>query len=157
MDHEAINEAMERALQQPPTVLSGKGDGEHSRNRFGDDGWGRIRGADSTARPFKTKGSWEFARQTLGCNSPVDILRPLVVMAAEKVTAHMPAEEDKKLASHNAALINSTGIKRRTTERTDMTRLPFQTQKKARRDEQEFEGGRGESKRASIMTGMPPT
>ena len=37
-----------------------------------DDGWGRIRGEDSSARPFKTKGSWEFARRMLSCNTPVD-------------------------------------------------------------------------------------
>ena len=79
------------------------------------------------AHPFKVKGSWEFARRTLRCNNPVDPLRPLAVMAAEKVAAHMPAEEDKKLAPHHVALIKSTGVKRRTTEGTDMTGLPYQT------------------------------
>ena len=62
-------------------------------------------------------------------------------MAAGKVAAHMPAEEDKKLGTHHAALMNSTGIKRRTTEGTGMTGLPYQIQKKTRRDEQEIEGG----------------
>ena len=78
-------------------------------------------------------------------------------MEAEKVAAHMPAEEDKKLASHHVALINSTGIKKRTTERTDMTRPPYQTQKKAGRDGQEIEGEQGASQHASITAGLPPT
>ena len=30
-----------------------------------DDGWGCIHGADSSAHPFKTEGSWEFAQRTL--------------------------------------------------------------------------------------------
>ena len=33
-----------------------------------DDGWGRKRGEDLTARPFKTKGSWNLARRILSCN-----------------------------------------------------------------------------------------
>ena len=32
-----------------------------------DNGWGQIRGADSLAGPFKTKGLWDFARGTLSC------------------------------------------------------------------------------------------
>ena len=143
MENEAINEAMERALQRPPTALLGRGDGEYSRNRTVDDGWGRIRGACSTARLHRTKGSWEFARRTLGCNNPVDPLQSLAVMAAEKVAEHMPVEEDVKLAPHHAAPINSTVIKRKAMEGTDMTMLPSQTQEKARRDEQEIEGGAG--------------
>ena len=58
------------------------------------------------------------------------------------MAAHMPVEEDKKLAPHHVALINSTGIKRGTTEGTDMKGLlPDQTQKKARMEEHESEGG----------------
>ena len=78
MDNENTNKAtrgiMERALQRPANTSQGGNEEEV------DDGWGRLRGENSTARPFKTKGSWEFARQTLSCNNPVDPLRPLVVM-----------------------------------------------------------------------------
>ena len=61
MDNKAINEAMERALQRPPTAPLGRGDREYSRKITVNNGWGRIRGADNTARSFKTKGPWEFA------------------------------------------------------------------------------------------------
>ena len=78
-------------------------------------------------------------------------------MEAEKVAAHMPAEEDEKLAPHHAAIINSTGIKRRAMEGTDKMILSSQRHKKARRDEQEIEGEWGASNHASIKTGMLPT
>ena len=45
------------------------------------------------ALPSKTKGSWEFAQQTLSCNNAVDPLCPLAVMAAEKVAAHILADK----------------------------------------------------------------
>jgi len=48
-----------------------------------DDGWGRKRGEDSSARPFKTKGSWEFARRTLSCNTPVDSIQQEPVQPAQ--------------------------------------------------------------------------
>ena len=75
------------------------------------------------------KGSWEFARQrTLGYNNPVDPLQSLAVMAAKKVAEHMPTEEDGKLAPHHVALINNTGMKRRTLGGTDRTKSSFQTE-----------------------------
>ena len=93
------------------------------------------------ALSLKTKRLWEFARQKLSCNNIVDPLRPLVVMAAEKVAAHILADKDTKLAPHHAALIISTGIKRRKMEGTNTTRPTYQPQKKVRRDEQKIEGG----------------
>ena len=33
-------------------------------------GWGRKRGADSSRRPFKTKGSWKFVWGTLSSDTP---------------------------------------------------------------------------------------
>ena len=50
---------MERALQQLANASQG---GNEEEVEDVDDGWGRLRGEDSTARPFKKKGSWEFAR-----------------------------------------------------------------------------------------------
>ena len=87
----------------------------------------------------------------------MDPLRSLTVMAAENMAEHMPVEEDVKLAPHHVALINNMGIKRRATEWTDKTNISSQTQKKARRDEQEIEGEWGASNHASIKTGMLPT
>ena len=72
MDNETTKEAtkvtMERVLQRSANALLGGNEEEV------DDVWGRIHGEDSTARPFKTKGSWEFARRTLSYNNPVDPL-----------------------------------------------------------------------------------
>ena len=63
-------------------------------------------------------------------------VRPLAVLAAEKVVEHMLEDKGKKLAPHHVALINSTGIKRGKTEGKDETRSTIlRTQKKARRDE----------------------
>ena len=119
MDNKNTNKAtkgiMEWAAQRPANA-SQVGTEEKS-----DDGWGRIRGEDSTACPFKTKGSWEFARRTLSCSNPVDPLRPLVEMAAEKVAEYLPTEEDRKFAPDDIALINKTGIKRRHTKGLDIT------------------------------------
>ena len=76
------------------------------------------------------KGSWEFARQTLSCSNPVDPLRPLVEMAAEKMTEYLPPEEDGKLAPDYVVLINKIGIKRRNTKGLDVPNPSGQTQKK---------------------------
>ena len=81
----------------------------------------------------------------------------MAVMAAEKEAEHMLAEEDAKLAPYHVALINNTGIKRRATEGTDKTSLPSQTQKKARRDEQNNEGGWGARHQVRIKAGTLPT
>ena len=136
MDNKNINEAtkgiMERALQQPANASQG------GKEEKVDDGWGRLCGEDSTDRPFKMKGLWEVARQTLSCNNPVDPLQPLVVMAAEKVAEHMPTEEDMKLAPDYVALINNTGIKRQNKKGMDTTNFSCQAQKKMRRDEQKI-------------------
>ena len=48
-------------------------------------------------------------------------------MAAEKVVTYMPADKDKKLAPHHAALINSMGIKQRTMEGKDAMRPTIST------------------------------
>ena len=91
-----------------------------------DDGWGRIRGEDSTARPFKTKGSWEFARRTLSCRTPVDSVeamvvpvRPLAEMAAGVVAEYYSEEETRKLAPDFVELIQKTGIKRSASKRSE--------------------------------------
>ena len=34
-------------------------------------GWGRVRGGNSANQPYKTRGSWKFARHILGFNIPV--------------------------------------------------------------------------------------
>jgi len=122
---------MERAAEIPEGVIQNESE---ARN---DDGWGRIRGEDSTARPFKTKGSWEFARRTLSCNTPVDSvypfvdpLRPLAEMAAEKVAEHYSDKEIGKLAPDFVTLIKKTGIKRSQSKGSDMA------QKKTRWEEQ---------------------
>ena len=49
-------------------------------------------------------------------------VRPLAVLAAEKVTAYMLADEDKKLAPHHVVLINITWIKQRTAGRGEFLR-----------------------------------
>ena len=140
MDNETTNEAtkvtMERALQLSANASLGGNEEENSSNGTVDNGWGRIRGKDSTARPFKTKGLWEFVRRTLSYNNPVDPLRPLVVMTAENVAEHKPAEEDGKLAPHHVPLMNDIGIKRRTTRGVETTIPSSQAQKKTRREEQ---------------------
>ena len=69
-----------------------------------DDGWGRLRGTTSAARPFKTKGSWAYARITPSCNNPlVDPprmeVRSLVVLVAKQVAANMPEKDTLKHAS----------------------------------------------------------
>ena len=109
------------------------------------------------ARIARFVRSGQKDRGSLSCNNPVDPLHPLAVMASGKMAAHMPAGEDKKLAPHHAALITNTGIKRRPTEEMDMTRLPYQSQKKVRRDEQEIEGERETSQNTSITAGLPTT
>ena len=43
----------------------------------------------------------------------------MALRAAEKVAAHMSEDEDKKLASHHAMLINSTGVKRGKDKKTE--------------------------------------
>ena len=158
MAHEANKYTMERPPLQPPTEIPDRSEGGHSQKEPKDERWGYIRGVESMAQLFKTKGSWEFAWQTLSCNNPVDPLCPLSVLAAEKVVAYIPAEEDKKLAPHHAKLINSMGIKQRTTEGKDATRPTiYQPQKKAMRDKQDTEGGRGASQHAIIISGLPIT
>ena len=74
-----------------------------------DDGWGRKRGEDSTARPIKTKGSWNSARRILSCNIPIADEQPpgvetLAVLAAQcavkndsDVTENLISEEVEKL------------------------------------------------------------
>ena len=119
---------MERAMQRPAKASQG------GTEEKVDDGWGRIWGEDSTARPFKTKGSWEFVMLTLSYNKPVDPLRPLIEMAAEKVAEYMPTEEDRKLAPDYVALINNTGIKRWYTKGLDITNSSGQAQKKRGRE-----------------------
>ena len=126
---------MERAAQLPARVSQDETEEKE------DDGWGRKRDDPSTARPFKTKGSWAYARRTLSCNTPVDFgyppvdpLRPLVEMAAEKVAEHFPKEEISKLAPDYVTLIKKTGIKRRQTEGLDMKNSPGLEQKKRRRE-----------------------
>ena len=128
MDNKNTNEAtkgiMERVVQRPAKAPQGRTEEKV------DDGWERIRGEDNMARPFKTKGSWEFTRQTLSCSNPVDPLRPLVEMAAEKMTEYLPPEEDGKLAPDYVVLINKIGIKRRNTKGLDVPNPSGQTQKK---------------------------
>ena len=65
---------------------------------------------------------------------PVDPLRPLVEMAAEKVAEYLPNEEISKLAPDYVALIKKTGIKRRQTEGLDMKNSSGLEQKKMRRE-----------------------
>ena len=79
----ALNEVVDEEVQRPPAVEVGRNDMEAT-----DGGWGRIRGETGAARPVRTKGSWEFARQNMIAQDP---LRPLAVQAAEVVAAHMPA------------------------------------------------------------------
>ena len=112
---------MERAAEIPEGVIQNESE---ARN---DDRWGRKRGEDSTTRPFKTKGSWEFARRTLSCNTPtdwvkafVDPLRPLAEMAAGKVAKYYPEEETSKLAPDFVALIEKTGIKGSPSKKSEM-------------------------------------
>ena len=93
---------------------------------------GTNSGETGTARPFKTKGSWEFARRNLRGQ---DSLQPLAVQAAEIVAAHMPVEEYEKLAPHHAAIIRSTGIKRGTREGKDKYDHSEYKQKEARMEE----------------------
>ena len=129
--NKATKVTMERALQRSANASLGGNEEEI------DDVWGRICGEDSMARTFKTEGLWEFARLTLRYNNPVDPLQPLAVMAAEKVAEHMPTAEDGKLAPHHVALINNTGIKRRTTgDRWDKFFISIIKEKK--REEQEI-------------------
>ena len=96
------------------------------------------------------KGSWVFAMRTLSCNTPVDYgyppvdpLRPLDEMAAEKVAEYLPKEEISKLAPDYVALINKTGIKRRQTKGLNMKNSPGLAQKKRRRegDKTKFKAG----------------
>ena len=121
---------MERAAEIPEGVMQ-----DEPEARI-DDGWGRERGENSMA-PFKTKGSWEFVRRTLSCNTPVDLvyplvdpLRPLAKMAAEKVVEHYSDEEISKLAPDFVTLIKKTGVKRSQPKGLDLE------QKKMRWDEQ---------------------
>jgi hypothetical protein len=74
---------------------------------------------------------------------PVDPLRPLVDMAAEKVAESLPKEEISKLAPDYVALINKTGIKRRQTKGLNMKNSPGLAQKKRRRegDKTKFKAG----------------
>ena len=81
-----------------------------------DEGWGCLRGSGSSTRPFKTKGSWAYARRALSCNVPsVDPprteVRSLAVLAAEQVAAHMSEEDVLKLAPLHVNLICSTRMK----------------------------------------------
>ena len=112
---------MERAAEIPEGVMQ-----DEPEARI-DDEWGRKRGEDSTARPFKTKGLWEFARRTLSCNTPVDSvyplvdpLQPLAEMAAEKVAEHYSDEEISKLAPDFVTLIKKTGVKRSQSKGSDL-------------------------------------
>jgi len=63
---------MERAAQLPARAS------QNETEEKEDDGWGLRRDDPSTARPFKTKGSWAYARRTLSCNTPVDFGYPPV-------------------------------------------------------------------------------
>ena len=148
---------MERAAEIPEGVIH-----DEPEARI-DEGWGRIRGEDSTARPFKTKGSWEFARRTLSCNTPVDSveslvdpLRPLAEMTAEKMAEYYSDEEISKLAPDFVALIKKTGIKRSQSKGSE------KAQKRTRWDEQKTkcaEAGQfttgGEGDEEEIMNKKP--
>ena len=89
-------------------------------------------------------------------------MRPLAVQAAEIVAAHMPVEEDEKLAPHHAAIIRSTGIKRGTKEWKDKYDHSNYKQKKARMEETAFKfaqagqlpmEGQGEKEGSGILQG----
>ena len=132
--NEITSGIMERAAQIPARALQDKTEEKE------DDGWGRKRDGPSLA-PFKTKGSWAYMRRTLSCNTPVDFgyppvdpLRPLVEMAAEKVAEYFPKEEISKLALDYVTLIKMTGIKRRQTEELVMKNTPGLEQKKGKRE-----------------------
>ena len=55
---------------------------------------------------------------------PVDPLRPLVEMAAEKVAEYFPNEEISKLAPDFVTLIKKTGVKRSQPEGSEMKNPP---------------------------------
>jgi hypothetical protein len=121
---------MERAAAIPDGVIQNESEAGN------DDGWGRKRGEDSTTRPFKTKGSWAYARRTLSCNTPVDLveafvdpLRPLAEMVAGKVAEYYSEEETRKLAPDFVELIKKTGIKRSSSKKSE------RAQKKMRWDD----------------------
>ena len=105
-----------------------------------DEGWGRLRGNNSSYGPFRTKGSWAYVRRTLSCNVPsVDPprteVRSLAVLAAEQVAAHMSEEDVLKLAPLHVYLIRSTGIKRKQDKgKGERVPTPTQTQKKAKKN-----------------------
>ena len=67
-----------RKLPNPHIKPSDAGEWGRDWSAPVDDGWGRIRGADSSACLFKTKGSWEFAQKILSCNVHVDCL-PIIL------------------------------------------------------------------------------
>ena len=83
-----------------------------------DDGWDRICGANSLARTFKTKGSWEFARGTLSYSThPPDprsgSIPPLVALVAKQMAAHLTEEEVMKFAPLHVHLIQKMGTNKR--------------------------------------------
>ena len=82
-----------------------------------DGGWGRIRSNNGSTRAMKTKGSWAFARRTLGgetaTNPPTIKLPSLTVLAAEQVAKVISDKDMLQLAPIHAELIRKTGIKRK--------------------------------------------
>ena len=99
-----------------------------------DDGWVQIRGANSSAHPFKTKGSWDFARRTLSCQKPPlrtgaavsiqrifrgwEVLRPIpflvvLLLPTKQVAAHLIEEDVMKSVPLHVYLIRKMGMNKR--------------------------------------------
>ena len=132
-DNIAVDKVVDEEAQRPPVAEVGRNDMEPT-----DGGWGRIRGEIGTACPVRKKGLWDFAMRYLTGQDP---LRPLAVQAAEIVAAHIPVEEDEKLALHHAAIIRSIrskGIERGNKEWKDKYDHSNYKQKKARMEETAF-------------------
>ena len=126
------------------------------------DGWGRIHGADSSSRPFKTKGSWDFEGRTLSyLKSPLrieaavtiqrifhgwEVRRPilsLVVLLAKQGAAHPTEEDIMKFVPLNMHLICNMGINKRKQEKEKGEKLPtlIHAQKKAKGKACDIVGG----------------
>ena len=112
------------------------GEWGHNWSATVDDDWGRIYGADSSTRPFKTKGLWDFARRTLSCLKPPqrtgatvsiqrifcgwEVRRPtpyLAVLLAKQMAAHLTEEDVTKSAPLHVHLIHNMGINKQKQEK----------------------------------------
>ena len=140
-----VSNWMPFSIQTPIPHIEPDVAGEWGRDRSApeDDGWGWIRSANSLSPPFKTKGSWNFARRTLSYTKPAprieaavstqriycgcDLSCPissLVVLSAKQVSAHLTEEDAMKFTSLHVHLIRNMGANKMKKDKEMGTKSP---------------------------------